>query len=52
VGSPVTIHAYGDQICFIVGSRSTSKLEMMNLQLFHRSTVLTVPAVALENLSV
>jgi len=50
MGSAVTDPTEGDQICFVVISRLTSKLQMMHLKVLHRSTHLATPAISLKNL--
>jgi len=50
MSSLVTDPAERDQICFVIMSRLTTKLQMMHLKIVHRSTDLATPAISLKNL--
>jgi len=47
---PVAGTAKGDEILFLIPSQLTSRLHMMNLQIFGTSASLASPAIALEHL--
>ncbi len=46
----VTVSAQGDQILFYIGSRMTSELDVMYVQLFHAAADLASPPVTFQHL--
>jgi len=49
MGSSMTSCTKGDEILLNVTSQLASKLNVMNLQCLHSSTILTLPAVSLQD---
>jgi hypothetical protein len=47
----VTVSTKRYEIAFVVVSRLTSKLQVVDFEIFHRTTLLASPAIALENLA-
>src|SRR5271167_4906038 len=48
----VAFGAQGDQVLFLVATRSTSEFEMVYLEVLHATASLAPPAIALQHLAV